>query len=211
MQGDGGLAGAGAALHDEDAAVRGADDAVLLGLDGLHDVVHAAGAGGVEGGEQHGVRVGALVAGALGVGEVEDLVVQGRDVTSPGGDVAAPAQAHGVVAGGEVEGARHVGPPVEDEGRAVGVVLPDSDPADVVVPAVGELQPAETQTVLSGVQCGKQTRLLGDEHIALQPCLKPASGPGQRLLHGTFGLVAQAVEARVEPVDEFLLMTEFLG
>lgn len=77
VQGDGGLAGAGAALDDQDAAVGGADDPVLFGLDGLHDVVHAAGAGGVEGGEQHGVRVGALVTGAFGVGEVEDLVVQG--------------------------------------------------------------------------------------------------------------------------------------
>ena len=55
VQRDGGLAGAGAALHDEHAAVRGADDAVLLGLDGLHDVAHPAGAGGVERGEQHRV------------------------------------------------------------------------------------------------------------------------------------------------------------
>ncbi len=89
VQGDGGLAGAGAALDDEDAAVRGADDGVLLGLDGLHDVVHAAGAGGVERGEQHLVGVPALVAGAGGVGEVEDLVVEGGDRAAGGADVAA--------------------------------------------------------------------------------------------------------------------------
>lgn len=80
VQGDGRLAGAGAALYDKDAAVRGSDDAVLLGLDGPHDVVHAAGPCGVEGGEQYGVRVSALVPGAFGVGEVEDLVVQGGDL-----------------------------------------------------------------------------------------------------------------------------------
>ncbi len=44
MQGDGGLAGAGPALDDEDAVERGADDAVLLALDGRDDVGHPAGA-----------------------------------------------------------------------------------------------------------------------------------------------------------------------
>lgn len=48
VQGDSGLAGAGPALDHENAAVVGADDRVLLGLESGDDVVHAAGAAGVE-------------------------------------------------------------------------------------------------------------------------------------------------------------------
>ncbi|MEV6950363.1 hypothetical protein [Streptomyces sp. NPDC051183] len=113
--------------------------------------------------------------------------------------------------GGEVEGARHFGPPVENEGCALGVVLPDSDTADVVVASVGELEPAETETVLARVQSGKQTGLFGYEHIALQACLKAVAAFAERRLDGVFGLVAQVVEARVEPGDELLLIPEFFG
>ena len=45
VQGDDGLAGARAALHDEHAGQLGADDLVLLALDGGDDVAEAAGAG----------------------------------------------------------------------------------------------------------------------------------------------------------------------
>ena len=40
MQADGGLAGAGAALDDEDAVRLAGDQAVLVGLDGGDDVAH---------------------------------------------------------------------------------------------------------------------------------------------------------------------------
>ena len=44
VEGDDGLAGAGPALHDEDAGQLGADDLVLLALDGGDDVGEATGA-----------------------------------------------------------------------------------------------------------------------------------------------------------------------
>ncbi len=211
VQRDRGLAGAGTALDDQHPAVRGADDPVLLGLDGAHDVVHPAGPGGVERGEQHGVRVRALVAGALRVGQVEDLVVQGGDHAPPAADVPAAAQPHGGVTGGEVEGAGHVRAPVQDERSPFRVVGPDSEPADVVVPAVGELQTAETEAVLARIQGGKQTGLLGNQDVPLQPRLKPGTDIAQRPFDRPFGLVTQTVEALIEVVDELLLFPEFLG
>lgn len=211
MQGDRGLAGAGPALDDEHPAVRGADDPVLLGLDGAHDVVHAAGPGGVERGEQHGVRVGALVPGALRVGQVEDLVVQGGDRAPPAADVATAAQPHGGMAGGEVERAGHLRAPVHDQWCAFRVVRTDSDPADVVVTAVGELQTAETQAVLTRIQSGKQAGLLGDQDIPLQARLSAVPDLAQCSFDRASGLVTQLVEAHIEIGDELLLFLEFLG
>ncbi|GHD75943.1 hypothetical protein GCM10010336_52520 [Streptomyces goshikiensis] len=79
-----------------------------------------------------------------------------------------------------------------------------------MVAAVGELQPAETESVLAPVQRGKQPGLLGDEHIALQPRLEPAPGIGQRAPYGAFGLAAQFIETLIERGDELLLIPEFL-
>ena len=52
VQRHGGLAGAGAALDDQDPVDPGADDPVLLGLDRRDDVAHAPGAPGGEGGQE---------------------------------------------------------------------------------------------------------------------------------------------------------------
>ncbi len=83
VQRDGGLAGARAALHDEHAAQVGADHDVLLGLDGLDDVAHPAGAAGRDRGEQRRLAGEAVASGAarLAAGgvEVEHLVVEPDD------------------------------------------------------------------------------------------------------------------------------------
>ncbi|GDY50657.1 hypothetical protein SVIO_012800 [Streptomyces violaceusniger] len=210
MQRHDGLAGAGAALHDVDAVVRGADDLVLLGLDGLHDVMHPAGAGGVERGEQHGVRVGSLMSGPYGVREVQDLVVQPGDLGALGGDVASAAQPHGRVPGGEVERTRHIGPPVDDQRGAVRVIAPDADAADVVVAAVAEQQPAETQPALPRLERGEQPGPLGHQHIALQPRLEGGALQGQGLGHRLLGSCPELGEAPVEQGKEFLLTVPFL-
>ncbi|MFD7259259.1 hypothetical protein [Streptomyces sp. NPDC059874] len=80
-----------------------------------------------------------------------------------------------------------------------------------MVTAVGELQTAETEAVLSGIQSGLQVGLLGHEDIALQARLGPVPDIAQRPLDGTFGLVTQVVEAPIEVRDELLLFPEFLG
>ncbi|GAA3296036.1 hypothetical protein GCM10020295_24710 [Streptomyces cinereospinus] len=210
MQGDRRLAGAGSALDDQDAAVRGADDLVLLGLDGPHDVGHPAGAGGVQRGEQHGVPVGVLVAGPGGVADVEELVVQGGDPAAVGGDVPAAAEAHRGVPGGQVEGAGDLGPPVDQDRRALGVVGAQPDPADVVGGAGGEVDPAEAERAVHRVQRGEQPRPLGDQDVPLQAGLHRLVALGERVRDGGLGVTAQHVDARVQVVDEFLLAAHFV-
>ncbi len=210
VQGHGGLAGAGAALHDQDAAVRGADDLVLFGLDGPHDVAHPAGAGGVEGREQHGVAARVLVAGALPVPEVEELVVQRGDRTVAGADVAAPAQAHRGVAGGQVEGTGDIGPPVDQDRGAGRVLGAQSDPADVVGDAGGEVDPAEAERAVDRVQRGEQSGAFGDQDVPLQAGLHGRVALGERVSDGGLGVTAQRVHPHIQAVDEFLLATHFI-
>ncbi len=204
-----GLPGAGPALHDEDAAVRRADDPVLFRLDGLHDVVHPAGARGVQRGQQHGVRVGALVPGTDGVGEVHQLVVQRGDPPARRGDVPPPAQPHRGVPGREVERPRHLRPPVDDQRRALRVVAPHPDPPDVVITPVPERQPSETQPALPGVERRQQPGPLGHQHFPLQPRLMPVPLGRQHLPHRALGLGAQFGQPLVEKIDEFLLFSQF--
>jgi hypothetical protein len=209
VQGDGGLAGARAALDDEHAPVRRPDDLVLLGLDGLHDVAHPAGARGVERGEQHRVAGRVLVAGAGGVAEVEDLVVQGGDPAALGTDVPAAAQAERGVPGGQVEGAGDVGAPVDEDRGAVGVVGAQPDAADVVGGARRQVDPAEAQRAVDSVQRGQQPGALGDQDVPFEAGLHGGVAPGERVRDPGLGVPAQGVHARVQVVDEFLLVPHF--
>lgn len=210
VQRDGGLAGAGTALDDQHTAVRGADDAVLVGLDGLHDVAHAAGARGVQRGQQHGVARRVLVTGAGLVAEVEDLVVQRGDPAAVAGDVPAAAQTHRGVAGRQVEGAGHVGPPVDEDRRPLRVVRAQADPADVVAVPGGQVDPAEAEGAVHRVERGEQSRALGDQDVPLQLGLLRGAPLGERVRHRHLGVAAQRVHARVQPVDEFLFVSQFI-
>ena len=72
VQGDHGLAGARAALHDEHAGLRAADDLVLLGLDRGDDVAELTGATALQHGEQRAVAAQSRI-GAEAVAAVEPL------------------------------------------------------------------------------------------------------------------------------------------
>ena len=108
---------------------RTPDDLVLLPLDGRHDVAHAAGAGPLQGGQQH-LRAGQAEPGAgfaaLGI---EELVLEVQHLLPFGEEVAAADQAHGVGAGGPVEGLGDRRPPVDDQRLLV--LVGDGQPADV--------------------------------------------------------------------------------
>ena len=211
MQGDDGLSGAGAALTTSTPRCGARMIAVLFGLDGPHDVVHPAGAGGVERGEQHLVGVGALVSGALGVGQVEEFVVERRDGASLRADVPAAAQSHRAMPGREIEGTGLLRTPVDDERRALSVVVADSDAADVVRRAVPEIKPPEAQPVLARVERAQQPGLLRDQHVSFQPGLETRAGLRQSRTHRALRLSPQVVEAGVETGDELLFLPEFLG
>ncbi len=136
VQGDDGLAGARPALHDEDAGQLGPDDLVLLALDGGDDVGEAAGAAGLEGGDERAVAGDAPLVdgGAAAVAEgrggvAEQLVLDAEEGAAPGGEVAAAGQAHGLAAGRPVEGLGDRGPPVDDD--RLTVLVGDRHPPDV--------------------------------------------------------------------------------
>src|SRR5690606_3932602 len=118
VQRDGGLAGAGGALDAQRGLQRGADQVVLLGLDGGDDVAHRAGARSLDLGGQQPV---AGLGGRFGGGEV--LVLEGGEL--PAGAEAVPAageHAHRVARPGPVEGGRDGRAPVQHQRGAGGVV-----------------------------------------------------------------------------------------
>jgi hypothetical protein len=113
VQRDDRLAGAGATLHDEHAVLRGADDLVLLALDGGDDVTERAGAPALERCEQGGVpaqtravaafgpdarrsrrAVQALVVADTEVALAEELVLDAQQLGSIDGEVAPPQETH---------------------------------------------------------------------------------------------------------------------
>lgn len=91
----------------------------------------------------------------------------------------------------------------------LGVVLTNSDTADVVRGAVAEIDTAEAQRTVHRIQGGQQAGTLGDEHIPFEPGLQVVPHRGQRVLDTARGDPAQRVDTVVEPVDEFLLLLQF--
>lgn len=151
------------------------------------------------------------MAGAGLVAEVEDLVVQGGDPAVPGGEVPAAAQAHRGVTGREIERAGDRGTPVDEQRAVPEVLVGDSDPADVVVFAVPEIDPAEAEPGFHGMECGESAGLFRDGDVTFQPVLATADDLRQRTPDRPVGLVAEGIETLVEQSDEFLLAIQFLA
>ena len=128
MKPDGCLAGPGPTLHGEQPVERGADDLVLLGLDGGDDVEHLSRTGPLELGQQ---RVPATQPGGAGVvlADTEEVVGHGDDGAAVHHDLAAASQPEGVLGTGPVEGDRDGGPPVDHD--RVGSCVLDMTAADV--------------------------------------------------------------------------------
>jgi hypothetical protein len=119
VEGDGGLAGPGPTLDDEQLVHRRPDHVVLLGLDGGHDLAHRAGALGADLGE-HRVGDAAGDVGRLGV--VEVLVEVGGDGALVHREAPAEVDTERVRRGGAVERRGDRRPPVDHDG-VVAVVL----------------------------------------------------------------------------------------
>jgi hypothetical protein len=163
VQGDHRLAGARPAGDHEDPAVRRSDDLVLLGLQGRHDLAHAARPAGGEGGEQRPVAHDVLGARP---GAVQEFVGDGDDVRAVQGEVAAPTQAHRVRRSGRVEGAGGVGAPV-DQQRSLAVVGLQAEPSDVQRAAVGDVDAPEAQPVPARVEGVQPALEQADARVAL--------------------------------------------
>ncbi len=134
---DRGLAGARAALDDEQAGERRTDDLVLFALDGGDDVGHLAGAGPVEGGQQRGraadrqladqeLAPGPVPGVALGAlldpTRAEALVLDSDHLAPVEGEVPPEDQALGIPSGRPVERLGDRGAPVDDQRLVVGIV-----------------------------------------------------------------------------------------
>ena len=213
---DDGLAGAGAALHDEHAGQLGADDLVLLALDRGDDVGQPPGAGLLEGGDQRAAA--ADLAAVVDHRELaaeqpgrlaEELVLDAEELAAPGGEVAAADEAHRLAAGGPVERLGDRRPPVDDERLAV--LVGHGQAADVVavaaVPA-GAVDAAEHEAGVAELERGQP---LGD--VALDHLPLPAGLLGAALAHLDHraqpgGLLARALEAAVRVVDVGLLRSQ---
>lgn len=125
VQADGGLPGAGAALHADGAAEAAPDDLVLLGLDGGDDVAHRADAGPLD------LRL-EEAAGAGGLGGVGEVLVLVRgELAGRVPEAAAEPDVLGVLGGRLVVRLGDRGPPVDDHrvpGGVVDVAAPDVEP-----------------------------------------------------------------------------------
>ncbi|MGX1506160.1 UNVERIFIED_CONTAM: hypothetical protein RKD43_004785 [Streptomyces graminofaciens] len=152
-----------------------------------------------------------LVAGAGGVGEVHDLVVQRGDRPPLRGDVPPAAQPHRLVTGGEIERARDGGPPVDEQRSAFRVVTADSGAPDVMGDSVATVDAAEYQTGVGGIQGSQRRRMLDDADVPLHPGLPARPHLRDRGVQGGFGLVAELVEPLVHERDELLFPPQFLG
>ena len=118
----------GPTLHGQQLVERGADDLVLLGLDGGDDVEHLAGAGPLELGQQ-GIAPAQPGGPGIAVGAVEEVVGHRHHRVAVDHDLAPPGQPQGILRAGPVEGDGHRGPPVDDDGVGTGVL--DVAAADV--------------------------------------------------------------------------------
>ncbi len=131
VQGHGRLPRSRTALDIRHRGGGGADDQVLLGLDGGHDVPHGVAAGLAEGGHEGAVADdGQLVPAEerleLGAHEV---VLDAQHAAALGPDDPAPYDPPRIDRGGAVERRRGRGPPVDDQ-RGV-VLVEHTDTADV--------------------------------------------------------------------------------
>ena len=147
VQPDGGLPGAGRALHADRLVGAGADDVVLVGLDGRDDVPHRPrprpldlvdedlarpGSGSMD----RTVRAASPGPAACLAGE--ELILVGGQLAAGEPEAPAQRQVHRVRGAGPVERPRHRRPPVDHGGRAVRRVhVPAADvkavPRDAVV------------------------------------------------------------------------------
>jgi hypothetical protein len=142
------LAGARPAGHDRHAGCGRADRLVLLALDGGDDVAHAVPGRLGQAGQQRAVADHPHVRRCR-VG-VEQVVLDADDPLAAGLDHPAAYHAERLGRGGPVEGGGRGRPPVDHQGLRVRVA--DAHPAHVVGGPAVEVEPAEDQALVLGVE-----------------------------------------------------------
>ena len=196
VQRDGGLAGSGTALDHQRAGHGGTDDAVLFGLDGSDDVRHASGALGIQGREQRAFPLHGFA--AVQHGGVQDVVLDGLHFAALQDQVPAAADALAVEGGGLVEVAGFGSAPVDHE--PLQVRRGQADASDVLRLARVEVEAAEDEAFVDGVELGQAVLVQCREGIAFRDVLHGAHRAGAANLRQLAPfLFAQFVQPRVEP------------
>ena len=174
VQGHGGLARAGAALDHQRAGDGGADDPVLLGLDGADDIRHPAGALGIQRGEQRPFALqGVVVRQQVGV---EHVVLDGLDLAALQDQVPAAANALPVEGGGLVEVAGLGGAPVDHQ--ALQVLGGQADAPDVLGLTGVQVEASKHEAVVDGVELGEAVLVECGKRVPLRDVLHGAHGAG---------------------------------
>ena len=157
------LARAGAAGDHGDALVRGADGLVLFGLDGGHDVAHGAAAGAAE--RRHQRTLAEDRQSGLG-GAVEEVVLDADHAVVAAAQDPTADHVHGLGLRGAVERLGGGGAPVDDQRFVLLVAYPDA--ADVAGLVGGQVDAAEDQALVLGVEDGEAAGGLVGEGVALE-------------------------------------------
>ena len=208
MKGDCGFAGTRTALDDQNALVLGADDGILLTLNGLDDVVHLTRTRCVQ-----SVQESALTGDAAGFGhhacgagrvEVQVFVVDAGDCAAPTANMASPLHALRCRGRRQIERACHRSSPVEEQRFVVVVGVQDSQSADVASLVV-EVDASETHSVLGCVVLGEILGVHGVEGFAFTACLRGSAGLEEDRAQASLGILSKIVETGVQHRHVLLL------
>ena len=186
VQGHDRLAGAGAALDDQDPGVVAADDLVLLCLDGGDDVAHAVTARRVHR-RQQGCVTGSVAVVARGA---EKLVCEVDDPPTEVVELATSAHVLGVRPGRHVERARRRRAPVDQHRLVVVILVEQPDTTDVGALTGNAVQAAEAQSVVGHIPpvhlLGQRTYL--DVAVHQRPAVAAQCCGVAGLQPGAFGI-----------------------
>ena len=209
VQRDHRLAGTGAALHDEHALVRGANDDVLFRLDGGDDVAELPAAALAQRRQQHALAaqlrlVEAVVFADAEVVLAEEFVFDRHQGATLHEKVPASHELHGVAAGCAVEGLGDRCPPVDDELVVVFVrhgQTTDVERLGIAAAVGGAVDAPEHQGGVADVEFVEHLHQLLVEVVALIALLEGAAGLAGSQLADRQRLLAGRRQALVGPVD----------
>ena len=213
VQRHGGFAGTRSTLHHHGLVEVGANNAILLGLDGCHDIGHLAGALGVQRCEQRAFAGQSAVRRRLpdlvGV-HIEHFVFNADHFTEAECDMAAHYDIAMIGRRRFVERTCRVGSPIGED-RLV-VFVGQSDTPDVSVRTVDIVESAEHQAIFDGTQLGEAILVHGGEGIAFGALRGRSVRAGST--HGVetgTSLGPQIIQAAVRAADGLLFFTQLGG
>ena len=202
MESDDGLARAGPTADDRRAAGGCADGFVLFLLDRRHDAVHRRVTCAAEAGQQRALTDDHEVIGrVLGI---QQVVFDSDDLVAGTAQHPSADDAGRILRGRLIENSCRRGAPVDEQD--VPILVADADPADVARLAVEQVQPAEDQPVVRGVERRQPSRRLVDHRVALDEATLIADvATGEALRDQRLGHLGRFFESAVDDVDVGLL------